>query len=73
MYENTVQERANGLIGTVYDWNGQGGPARPFDRRLDGRSSGFASRFASPATFDSFRHGRAGTDKPRMTCLSEIS
>ena len=45
MYENTVQERPNGLIGTVYDWNGQEGAGATFaPGAWDGRSSGFASR-----------------------------
>ena len=45
MVENTVQERPNGLIGTVYDWNGQDGAGATFaPGSWDGRSSGFASR-----------------------------
>ena len=46
MYENTVQERPNALIDTVYNWNGLDGAGATFaPGAWDGRSSGFASRF----------------------------
>jgi hypothetical protein len=45
MYENTVQARPNGLIGTVYNWDGQDGVGATFaPGAWDARSSGFASR-----------------------------
>jgi hypothetical protein len=45
MYENTVQERPNGLIGTIYNWDAQDGVGATFAPGVwNGRSSGFASR-----------------------------
>ena len=45
MYENTIQERPNGLIGTIYNWDAQDGVGAIFAPGVwNGRSSGFASR-----------------------------